>query len=90
MKISFFHRIITTTFSEDKTEPKPAKKEEATEEKEIKVAGYLNLAADAFHNFTDRLAIGASFKAGNTVGVMTTFSILFHEIPHEICDHNIS
>jgi len=72
-----------------KTEPKPAKKEDTTEEKEIKVAGYLNLAADAFHNFTDGLAIGASFMAGNTVGVMTTFSILFHEIPHEIGDYAI-
>ena len=35
------------------------------------------------------LAIGASFMAGNTVGVMTTFSILFHEIPHEIGDYAI-
>merc|ERR1712241_773260 len=59
------------------------------EEKEIKVAGYLNLAADAFHNFTDGLAIGASFMAGNAVGFTTTFSILFHEIPHEIGDYAI-
>jgi zinc transporter 7 len=28
---------------------------------DIKVAGYLNLAADFTHNFTDGLAIGASF-----------------------------
>jgi hypothetical protein len=28
---------------------------------DIKVSGYLNLAADAAHNFTDGLAIGASF-----------------------------
>jgi len=73
---------------EEKDEPK-AETEVVSEEKEIKVAGYLNLAADAFHNFTDGLAIGASFQAGNTVGVMTTFSILFHEIPHEIGDYAI-
>lgn len=58
-------------------------------DEEIKVAGYLNLAADAFHNFTDGMAIGTSFLAGNSVGVMTTFMILFHEIPHEIGDYAI-
>merc|ERR1711935_781583 len=73
---------------EEKDEPK-AETEVVSEDQEIKVAGYLNLAADAFHNFTDGLAIGASFMAGNTVGVMTTFSILFHEIPHEIGDYAI-
>ncbi|VDL69502.1 unnamed protein product [Nippostrongylus brasiliensis] len=32
----------------------------------IKVAAYLNLVADFAHNFTDGLAIGASFTAGTT------------------------
>ena len=50
------------------------------EEGEIKVAGYLNLIADSFHNFTDGLAIGASFAAGQNVGMVTTFTILFHEV----------
>ena len=36
----------------------------------VKVAGYLNLAADCFHNFTDGLAIGASFLAGESVGMI--------------------
>lgn len=40
-----------------------------TPEKEIKVAGYLNLAADFSHNFTDGLAIGSSYLAGNTIGI---------------------
>merc|ERR1712223_1090702 len=55
---------------DDKEEDEPKTEENAAlpEEKEIKVAGYLNLAADAFHNFTDGLAIGASFMAGNAVG----------------------
>ena len=47
---------------------------------EIKVAGFLNLVADGFHNFTDGLAIGASFAAGEAVGMITTFTILFHEV----------
>ncbi|KAK5982059.1 hypothetical protein GCK32_000812 [Trichostrongylus colubriformis] len=36
----------------------------------IKVAAYLNLVADFAHNFTDGLAIGASFIAGTAVGAM--------------------
>ena len=55
-------------------------------EGEINVAGYLNLAADFSHNFTDGLAIGASFLAGQNIGIITTLTILFHEVPHEIGD----
>ena len=73
---------------------KVEKKEEAAlnddeEEEEIKVAGYLNLAADCFHNFTDGLAVGASFLAGESIGMITTLTILFHEVPHEIGDFAI-
>ena len=55
----------------------------------LKIAGYLNLAADFAHNFTDGLAIGASFLAGETVGIITTITILLHEVPHEIGDFAI-
>merc|ERR1719266_1953635 len=77
--------------SEAKQEKKEVKKVESTVEEtsEIKVAGVLNLFADGFHNFTDGLAIGASFAAGESVGLVTTFTILFHEIPHEIGDYAI-
>ena len=56
---------------------------------EIKVAGYLNLAADFTHNLTDGLAIGASYLAGSSIGVVTTITILLHEVPHEIGDFAI-
>lgn len=56
---------------------------------DIKVAGYLNLAADFTHNFTDGLAIGASFLVSRNLGVITTFTILLHEVPHEIGDFAI-
>ncbi|XP_022700115.1 protein catecholamines up-like [Varroa jacobsoni] len=56
---------------------------------DIRVAAYLNLAADFAHNFTDGLAIGASFLAGNTAGIVSTVTILLHEVPHEIGDFAI-
>lgn len=55
----------------------------------IKVSGWLNLAADFTHNFTDGLAIGASFLASRNVGIITTITILLHEVPHEIGDFAI-
>ena len=55
----------------------------------IKVSGYLNLAADFAHNFTDGLAISASYLAGRGIGMVTTFTILLHEVPHEIGDFAI-
>lgn len=57
--------------------------------KPIKVSAYLNLAADFAHNFTDGLAIGASYLAGRGVGLVTTLTILIHEVPHEIGDFAI-
>ncbi|KAH8413208.1 hypothetical protein KR009_008815 [Drosophila setifemur] len=68
--------------------PKP-KKQEAEPEGEVEISGYLNLAADFAHNFTDGLAIGASYLAGNSIGIVTTITILLHEVPHEIGDFAI-
>uniref|UniRef100_A0A8C8JQW6 Zinc transporter SLC39A7 n=1 Tax=Oncorhynchus tshawytscha TaxID=74940 RepID=A0A8C8JQW6_ONCTS len=63
---------------------------ESKDEKTPKgVSGYLNLAADFTHNFTDGLAIGASFLVGPAVGTVTTLTILLHEVPHEIGDFAI-
>jgi solute carrier family 39 (zinc transporter), member 7 len=60
----------------------------------------LNLAADALHNFTDGLAIGATYSmaqhhpheattvwsmlTSHTRGGLATLSIFFHEVPHEL------
>ena len=70
----------------EKADKKGPKKEEP---KKMEVAGYLNLAADFTHNFTDGLAIGASYLAGNSIGIITTITILLHEVPHEIGDFAI-
>lgn len=74
------------TDKKDKKAAAVVKKQESKteEENEIEIAGYLNLAADFTHNFTDGLAIGASFLAGNSIGLVTTLTILLHEVPHEI------
>ncbi|KAK6632320.1 hypothetical protein RUM44_007361 [Polyplax serrata] len=65
------------------------KKTEKKKEGSILVSGYLNLAADFTHNFTDGLAIGASYLVGKNVGFITTVTILLHEVPHEIGDFAI-
>lgn len=71
-------------------EKKGGKEDKAlAKNKDLKIAGYLNLAADFTHNFTDGLAIGASYLAGNKIGLVTTVTILFHEVPHEIGDFAI-
>ncbi|KAJ8335273.1 hypothetical protein SKAU_G00409120 [Synaphobranchus kaupii] len=72
---------------EETNKTTPEKEEEKSTD--IKVSGYLNLAADFTHNFTDGLAIGASFLVGPTVGAVTTLTILLHEVPHEIGDFAI-
>ncbi|XP_026756924.2 protein catecholamines up [Galleria mellonella] len=75
--------------TEKKKNDDKSKKKSKDKKDEIKIAGYLNLAADFTHNFTDGLAIGASFIAGNSIGYITTVTILLHEIPHEIGDFAI-
>ncbi|XP_078422913.1 zinc transporter Slc39a7 [Cetorhinus maximus] len=72
-----------------KPEVPSTKTEAKVQGRDIKVSGYLNLAADFTHNFTDGLAIGASFLVSTNVGVVTTITILLHEIPHEIGDFAI-
>ncbi len=55
----------------------------------VEVSGWLNLVADFSHNFTDGLAIGASFLASDRLGIVTTIAVLIHEVPHEIGDYAI-
>ncbi|XP_066130516.1 zinc transporter SLC39A7 [Saccopteryx bilineata] len=70
----------------------PARPQNSEEEKagsDLRVSGYLNLAADLAHNFTDGLAIGASFRGGRGLGILTTLTVLLHEVPHEVGDFAI-
>merc|ERR1711973_435109 len=73
----------------EKSEKSEKKSAPAANSGDIRVSAYLNLAADFTHNFTDGLAIGASFLAGRNTGIITTVTVLLHEIPHEIGDFAI-
>ena len=39
---------------------------------------------DAVHNFTDGLAMGASFQGTILLGIVSTLAIVFHELPQEL------
>jgi zinc transporter 7 len=71
-----------STAQPDKSESKPG-------QQSVKLSAYLNLIADATHNFTDGLAIAASFYVSKSIGITTTIAVFFHEIPHEVGDFAI-
>ncbi|XP_058811844.1 zinc transporter ZIP13 homolog [Topomyia yanbarensis] len=66
-----------------------AGKSEEKKEPTKKVAGYLNLLANSIDNFTHGLAVAGSFLVSFRHGILATFAILLHEIPHEVGDFAI-
>nr|XP_014098416.1 zinc transporter ZIP13 homolog [Bactrocera oleae]XP_014098417.1 zinc transporter ZIP13 homolog [Bactrocera oleae]XP_014098418.1 zinc transporter ZIP13 homolog [Bactrocera oleae]XP_036212730.1 zinc transporter ZIP13 homolog [Bactrocera oleae] len=64
-------------------------REQKQKEHPKKVAGYLNLMANSIDNFTHGLAVAGSFLVSFRHGVLATFAILLHEIPHEVGDFAI-
>lgn len=60
---------------------------ESTSKKQI--SGYLNLVANTIDNFTHGLSLGGAFLVSPKLGLLTTFAILVHEIPHEVGDFAI-
>jgi solute carrier family 39 (zinc transporter), member 13 len=66
-----------------------AEKDKKAREQPKKVAGYLNLLANSIDNFTHGLAVAGSFLVSFRHGVLATFAILLHEIPHEVGDFAI-
>ncbi|QJR15487.1 ZIP family metal transporter [Usitatibacter palustris] len=49
-------------------------------------SGWMIVAGDSFHNFTDGVIIAGAFIADIRLGVITALAILAHEIPQEIGD----
>lgn len=50
----------------------------------IRPVGYVSLVADAAHNFTDGVIIGAAYLVNIQVGISTTIAVIAHEIPDEL------
>ena len=72
-----------------KAEP-PSHHHEHSHSPSLSTSGILNIVADIMHNFTDGLAIGATYSSPNgSLGLAATISIFFHEIPHELGDFSI-
>jgi len=67
----------------------PVDEEVEEGEGHVHPVGYLNLTADAMHNFIDGIIIGVSFLVDPRVGVATTVAVLLHELPQEIGDFAI-
>ncbi len=55
----------------------------------IHPVGRIILVSDGLHNLLDGVLIGASYMAGRSVGLATTFAVIFHELPHEIGDFGV-
>jgi zinc and cadmium transporter len=55
----------------------------------IHPVGRIMLISDGLHNLLDGVLIGASYMAGRSVGLATTFAVMFHELPHEIGDFGV-
>ncbi len=49
-------------------------------------SAWMVIIGDAFHNFTDGLAIAAAFVTDFRLGVATSVAIIAHELPHELGD----
>ena len=78
--IEYAARLSTSSHSHSHTEK---------QQKGLSVGVFLNIFSDFSHNFTDGIAISASFSDSYALGVSTTFAILMHEFPHEIGDYAI-
>ena len=53
---------------------------------EVHSFAYMNLVGDGLHNFIDGIVIAAAFMVDIRLGMVTTLSIIFHEIPQEMGD----
>ncbi len=49
-------------------------------------SAWMIIIGDAFHNFTDGLAIAAAFVADIRLGILTSIAIIAHELPQELGD----
>ncbi len=55
----------------------------------IKPFGTINLVADMLHNFLDGILIAASYYYSVEIGIVTTLTVMMHELPQEIGDFGV-
>ena len=53
------------------------------------IRGYSNLFENIFDNLSHVATIGGTFSLNSRIGLRTLFSMLIHEIPHEMTDFRI-
>jgi len=82
-------KVFEATDIQEGKEEHNNNKESIGKEGGKKVVGYLNLVANCVDNFVHGLAVASSFLTSLKLGLITTFAILIHEIPHEIGDFAI-
>ena len=51
--------------------------------------GYISLVTDALHNFVDGVLIASAWASSPEIGLVTTLSVIIHEVPQEISDFGI-
>ena len=51
--------------------------------------GSLILVGDSMHNITDGLAITAAFLTDVRTGILTSLTVVLHELPQEVADYTI-
>lgn len=54
-----------------------------------KTTGTMVIIGDAFHNFVDGVIIAASFLVSIPIGIISSISVISHEIPQEVGDFAI-
>ena len=57
---------------------------------QIKSIAWMIVFGDAFHNFIDGLAIGASFVESTLTGLSVSLAVFCEELPHELGKDTIS
>jgi len=82
------HGTTITDVSSPAVKSTPAKSKEGGKLpfSNLEPSALLPVLADFIHNFTDGLAIAASFLVSPSTGLTTSVAVLIHEIPHEIGD----
>jgi len=62
---------------------------EAHEQARRHASGVLVLVGDSLHNSLDGVLIAAAFLTSHSLGLLTTFAVAAHEIPHRVGDFAI-